>query len=254
MPIQLIARPLNFLQMISPRLVNQQRLGSDRFTPITVTSRIARLATMASVALTFSLSSGAAGAEEAKVAPKVDAAKGQQIVAQVCAACHGADGNSGIPVNPKLAGQHPDYITKQLYNFKVKTGAKEAERVNPVMAAFAGNLSDEDVRNVAAYLSAQKPKLGDAKNKDTIELGQKIYRGGIADKNVPACAGCHSPNGAGIPAQYPRLAGQHADYTVSQMNAFRSGQRHNSAQMMGVAAKLSDREIAAVSDYIAGLR
>jgi cbb3-type cytochrome c oxidase subunit III len=202
----------------------------------------------------FAVVSTNVSAQEPKAPIKVDAAKGGQIYAQVCAACHGADGNSAITANPKLAGQHPDYIAKQLYNFKVKTGAKEAERVNPVMAAFAGNLSEEDVRNVAAYLAAQKPKLGSAKEKDLVELGQKIYRGGIADKNVPACAGCHSPNGAGIPAQYPRLSGQHADYTESQMNAFRLGQRKNSAQMMGVAAKLSDREIKAVSDYIAGLR
>ena len=187
-------------------------------------------------------------------AEKIDVAKGQQIVTQVCASCHAADGNSGIPANPKLAAQHPDYLAKQLHNFKVKTGAKEAERGNAVMAAFAAGLSDSDIRNVSAYLGAQVLKPSVAKSKDTVELGQKIYRGGIAEKGVPACAGCHSPNGAGIPAQYPRLGGQHAEYTESQLVAFRGGVRKNNAQMMTISARLSDLEMKAVSDYIAGLR
>ncbi len=192
-------------------------------------------------------------ANEPAAAPKVDINKGSQIVTQVCAACHGADGNSTAPANPKLAAQHPDYIYKQLSNFKVKPGAKTAERENAIMAGFAGALSEEDMRNVAAYMGQQKAKPGAAKNKDTLELGQKIYRGGIAEKNVPACAGCHSPNGVGIPAQYPRLAGQHAEYTESQLTAFRGGVRKNSVQMMAISARLSDLEIKAVSDYIAGL-
>ena len=187
-------------------------------------------------------------------AEKIDLAKGQAIMSQVCAACHAADGNSGMPANPKLAAQHPDYIAKQLHNFKVKPGAKEAERANAVMAAFAAGLSDSDIRNVSAYLGAQTLKPAVAKSKDTIALGQKIYRGGIAEKGVPACAGCHSPNGAGIPAQYPRLGGQFAEYTESQLVAFRSGARKNNAQMTGISARLSDLEMKAVSDYIAGLR
>jgi cbb3-type cytochrome c oxidase subunit III len=191
--------------------------------------------------------------QSALAAPKVDINKGSQIVTQVCAGCHGADGNSAAPANPKLAGQHQEYIYKQLSNFKVKPDAKTAERENAVMAGFAGALSEEDMRNVAVYFAAQKPKLSAAKNKETLELGQKIYRGGIAEKNVPACAGCHSPNGSGIPAQYPRLSGQHADYTESQLVAFRSGARKNNAQMTGVSSRLSDKEIKAVSDYIAGL-
>ena len=187
-------------------------------------------------------------------AGKVDLAKGQQIATQVCAACHGADGNSASPANPKLAGQHADYLYKQLQNFKAKQGAKEAERANAVMAGFASQLSDQDMRNVAAHYASQKLKPSAAKNKDVIELGQKIFRGGVAQKNVPACAGCHSPNGAGIPAQYPRLAGQFAEYTEAQLAGFRQGTRKNSEQMTSISARLSDVEIKAVSEYIAGLR
>ena len=185
---------------------------------------------------------------------KADVAKGQQIASQVCAACHGADGNSASPANPKLAGQHADYLYKQLANFKVKQGAKEAERANAVMAGFAAQLSDQDMRNVSAYYASQKLKPAAAKNKDVVELGQKIFRGGIAQKNVPACAGCHSPNGAGIPAQYPRLAGQFSEYTEAQLVSFREGARKNSEQMTAIAARMSDVEVKAVSEYIAGLR
>jgi cytochrome c553 len=195
-----------------------------------------------------------AGAALAQAPAKPDPAKGQQIAAQACAACHGADGNSTSPSNPKLAGQHADYLYKQLQNFKVKPGAKEAERANAVMAGFAASLSDADMRNVAAWYASQKLKPSAARNADTVELGQKIWRGGIAAKSVPACAGCHSPNGAGIPAQYPRLGGQYADYTEAQLVAFRQGVRKNSAQMTSIAARMSDAEIKAVSDYIAGLR
>ncbi len=187
-------------------------------------------------------------------AAKVDLARGQEISSQVCAACHAADGNSPTPANPKLAGQHADYIYKQLADFKVKEGAKEAQRANAVMAGFAGMLSEQDMRNVSAFLSRQTLKPAAASNKDIVELGQKIYRGGIASKNVPACAGCHSPNGAGIPSQYPRLAGQFADYTDAQLVAFRQGVRKNSEQMHAIAARMSDVEIKAVSEYIAGLR
>ncbi len=193
-------------------------------------------------------------AQEAKGGPaKPDAAKAQAIVTQVCAACHGADGNSTSPANPKLAGQHPEYLYKQLKEFKAADG-KPAARANPIMAGFAGQLSDADMRNLAAYYAGQKLKPAAAKQKDIVALGQKIYRGGIADKNVPACAGCHSPNGAGIPAQFPRLAGQYADYTEAQLVGFRQGARKNSLQMSSISAKLSDVEIKAVSDYVAGLR
>lgn len=187
-----------------------------------------------------------AAAPEATAKP--DPAKGQAISQQVCGACHTADGSRGSPANPIIAGQHPEYLVKQLQEFKA------GKRNNPVMKGFASTLSDEDMRNVAAFYAGKNAKPGFAKDKELVRLGERIYRGGIAEKSVPACAGCHSPNGAGIPAQYPRLAGQHGDYTEAQMNAFRSGLRANSAQMMTIAARLSDREIKAVSDYIAGLR
>ncbi len=186
---------------------------------------------------------------------KGDPAKAQQIVTQVCVACHATDGNSTIPANPVLAGQHPEYAYKQLVNFKPQ-GGKPAERNNGVMAGMVANLSDDDMKNLAAYFAVQKVKPRAARDATLAKQGESIYRGGVAGKGVPACAGCHAPNGAGMPAQFPRLAGQHAEYTSAQLKAFRSGQRANdAAQMMrGVAAKMSDQEIAAVSEYIAGLR
>jgi cytochrome c553 len=185
---------------------------------------------------------------------KPDLAKGQQTAANLCAACHLADGNSNSPANPKLAAQHPEYLAKQLYNFKVKPGAKEAERANAVMAGFAAQLTDADIVNVSAFYASQKLKPASAKNKEYIELGQKIYRGGIASKGVAACAACHGPTGSGLPAQFPRLGGQWAEYTEAQLVAFRQGIRKNNAQMSAIAGRMSDLEIKAVSDYIAGLR
>ena len=183
-----------------------------------------------------------------------DLAKGKTTAATVCAACHMPDGNSVIAQNPILAGQHAAYLEKQLYNFKLKAGAKEPERNNAIMLGFASILSDEDIRNIAAFYAAQKANNASAKRKDLIVLGAKIYRSGLPEKGLPACAGCHSPNGAGIPSQYPRLSGQHADYTATQLTSFREGVRKNNVQMTQVAAKMNDREIKAVSDYIAGLR
>lgn len=199
----------------------------------------------------FAVATSAAWAQGAAV--KADPAKGQQL-SQTCAACHGADGNSTAPANPKLAGQHADYLYKQLVNFVPKQGAKEAERANAIMAGFAATLSDEDRRHLSAWFASQPLKPSAARNKDLVELGQKIYRSGIAEKQIPACAGCHGPAGAGIPAQYPRLGGQWAEYTESQLTQFRGGQRKNSAQMTTISARMSDREIKAVADYIAGLR
>lgn len=186
---------------------------------------------------------------------KGDAAKGQAIAAKVCAACHGPDGNSPLPVNPSLAGQHPEYLYKQLDNFKPKAG-KPAERGNAVMMGMAIPLSDDDMKNVAVYYATQSPRPRAARDHELVKQGELIYRGGIAAKSVAACASCHSPNGAGMPAQYPRVAGQHAEYTAAQLKAFRGGERKNDPNnmMRAVAAKLSDREIAAVSEYIAGLR
>ena len=192
----------------------------------------------------------AAHAPAAAPAPaaKPDLVQGGAKFTAVCAACHGADGNSGIPANPKLAQQHPEYLVKQLQEFKA------GKRASPVMQGFAAQLSDADMKNVAYWAASQKAKAGFAKDKDLVGLGERIYRGGIADRQVAACAGCHSPNGAGVPAQYPRLSGQHADYIAAQLTAFREGGRKNSPQMTQVAAKLNDREIKAVADYIAGLR
>lgn len=188
--------------------------------------------------------------------PKVDVAKGQQIAAGACAACHGPDGNSIGPANPKLAGQIPEYLAKQLANFRPGQDNKPAERPNNVMAAFAAALSPEDMRNVAAFYAGQKLVPDTARDKKTIELGQRIFRGGIADKGVPACAGCHGPTGTGIPAQYPLLGGQYGAYVEAQLRAFRAGERANdpNRMMRMTAARLSDAEIRAVADYIAGLR
>ena len=122
------------------------------------------------------------------------------------------------------------------------------------MAPMANHLSEQDMRDIAWFVGAKKVKTGFAKEKDLVALGEKIYRGGVGERSIPACAGCHSPNGAGIPAQYPRLGGQHADYVSTQLVAFRDGVRLNAPTMNGVASRLNDREIKAVSDYIAGLR
>ncbi|NJM32701.1 MAG: cytochrome c4 [Limnobacter sp.] len=179
--------------------------------------------------------------------------QGGQIASAQCAACHGAEGNSAAPTYPKLAGQHADYLYKQLKNFKIAEGADKALRENAIMAGFAAGLSEQDMRNVAAYFAAQKTEPGFAGNKATLAQGQAIYQGGIAEKGVPACAACHSPNGAGIPAQYPRLGGQHAEYTSAQLTAFREGLRTNSEPMITITSRLSDAEIKALADYIAGL-
>jgi cytochrome c553 len=183
----------------------------------------------------------------ASPAAKPDLAKGEASYTAVCAACHSPDGNSVIPVNPKLAQQHPEYLVKQLQEFKA------GKRVNAIMAGMSAALSDADMKNIAYWVGSKKATPGAAAEKDLLLLGERIYRGGIMDRKVPACAGCHSPNGAGIPAQYPRLSGQHADYAVAQLTGFRDGARANSVQMTEIAAKMNDREIKAVAQYIAGL-
>ncbi|MDH4393512.1 MAG: c-type cytochrome [Aquabacterium sp.] len=207
----------------------------------------AHAATAASAVLlsaVFALPAVAAGAP---AAPKPDLAKGQEKAA-TCMACHTADGTRGLPANPILKAQHTEYLVKQLTEFK------SGKRANAIMMGMAATLTPEDMFNVAAFYNSKPPVPGAARNKDTVALGEKIYRGGIAAKQVPACAGCHAPSGAGLPAQNTRLGGQHAEYTESQLVAFRSGARANSAQMMAISARLSDAEIKAVSDYVAGLR
>ena len=202
------------------------------------------------------MSFSVAWANEEKAPAAADPAKGSTLYSNgdpsrgilACVACHGAAGNSTITQNPKLAGQHEAYIQKQLHNFK------GPDRNNAIMTGIAKALGEDDVRNIAAFLEQQKPAPGSARNKNTVDLGKKIYRAGIAEKHVPACAGCHGPNGAGIPAQYARIAGQHQDYTIAQLTNFRTGTRANSAQMTAVGKRMSDEEMQAVAVYIAGLK
>src|SRR5213078_3072164 len=203
--------------------------------------------------LSFAVCAGPLAAAEP--AAKPDSVNGQSIAAKVCAACHGADGNSPTSANPKLASQVPEYLQKQLANFKAAAG-KRAERENPIMGGMVAALSSEDMRDVAAYYAAQRTKPGAVKNRDAFALGRKIWRGGDMTKGLPACAACHGATGAGLPVQYPRLAGQYAEYTEAQLKAFRSGERRNDANkmMQAIAARMSDPEIRAVADYIAGLR
>jgi cytochrome c553 len=179
-----------------------------------------------------------------------DPAKAQSIANQICAACHGADGNSPLSMNPSLAGQHPEYLFKQLNEFK------SGNRNNAVMMGMVAGLSAEDMRNLSAYYAAQRLSEAAAKDKDLVAQGRKLFRGGNLATGVAACAGCHSPNGAGIPSQYPRLAGQHPEYVVAQLKAFRAGERANDTNnmMRAVAARLTDKEIAAVAEYLSGLR
>ena len=175
-------------------------------------------------------------------------ASAEQTVKNVCSACHGTDGNSAIALNPKLAGQHPEYLLKQLTNFK------EGKRVNVVMSGIAGALSTAEMQDLAKYFADQKQTLGKAKSNGAGSLGEKIYRGGIAATGVPACAACHGANGAGIPKQYPRLSGQYADYNLQQLRTLRTGERANAPMMMTIAAKMTDAEMQAVADYMQGLR
>jgi len=226
-------------------------------------SQISKLTGFLAIALIlgFGLSIGVKAEESAPAAqaapskPVIDPAAGEALYnggdatrgVVACITCHGPKGQSAVGTWPKLAGQHAAYIAKQLRNFK------EGTRANAIMMGMAMPLTDQDMANIGAYLAKQTPSQGVAQNKDTIELGQSIYRGGIASKGVPACAACHSPNGAGIPAQYPLLSGQWADYTSAQLAAFHDGIRLNGPMMNTIAGKLSEKEMKAVADYMAGL-
>lgn len=202
--------------------------------------------TMAMVAIAGVMAASSALAE---TTAKGDPAKAQQIATTVCVACHNADGNSTAPANPKLAGQHPEYLNKQLVNFK------SGERKSAIMAGMVAALSPEDMKNLGAYFGGNKPAAGTANDKNLVALGQKIYKGGNQSSGVPACTSCHGPNGAGIPVQFPRLGGQHAEYTLAQLTLFRSGERANDAakMMRTIAAKMTDQEMKAVAEYISGL-
>jgi len=200
-----------------------------------------------------------APAAEAKAAapakPKVDVAAGETLYNSgdatrgvvACITCHGPKGQSAVATWPKLSAQHAAYTAKQLKNFK------EGTRVNAIMMGMSMPLTEQDMINIGTFLSQQAPSQGVAQSKEALDLGKSIYGGGIASKGVPACAGCHSPNGAGIPAQYPRQGGQWAEYSYNQLVGFREGTRKNSTQMTTIATKLSDQEMKAVSDYMAGL-
>jgi cytochrome c553 len=174
----------------------------------------------------------------------------KKIVTNLCIACHGIDGNSPLPANPNLSGQHAGYITKQLMQFK------NGERDNAVMKGMVANLTEQDMINLGSYFEQQKQNLLFAKSNGENSLGEKIYRAGVATKGLPACASCHGPAGYGIPDLYPRLNSQHAAYTISQLNAFRLETRMNDNAMMmrTIAQKLTDKEMNAVADYIQGLR
>jgi cytochrome c553 len=220
------------------------------------TAAMTRSVFLAVLALSGASAFAADAAPASSPVPKIDPAKGASLYdtgdnargLPACVTCHGAGGNSTIVANPRLAGQPRTYLHKQLVDFTTPN------RVQPVMTLYAKMLSDEEKNNIAAYLATQAPKQGAARNKDSIELGRKIYRGGIADRGVAACGSCHGATGSGMPAQYPRLAGQHQDYTLAQLQAFKSGGRHNSPQMATLAKRMSDEEMKAVSDYVAGLK
>ncbi len=200
------------------------------------------------LALSSLLASSAFAADTKKAPALAEKSATDKTVQTVCAACHAADGNSVISLNPKLAGQHADYLLKQLSNFK------DGSRTNSVMAPQVANLSTDDMKNLAHYFSSQKINLAKAKSNGAGSLGEKIYRGGIAATGVPACASCHGANGAGLPKQFPRLAAQHADYTLAQLRTFRTGERANAPMMTAIAAKMTDAEMQAVADYMQGLR
>ncbi len=217
------------------------------------TSGMKRVGAAVSLLVGLSVSSVTFAAGDAKSAAKPDLKRGQELAGQICASCHGGDGNSPLGVNPKLASQHYAYLLKQLKNFKAVDG-KPAERANAVMAGFAAQLTEADMMAVAAFYAGQNMVLATSTDKELAEAGQDLFRGGDASRGLPACSGCHGPTGAGIPGQYPRLSGQHAEYTRNQLTAFRQGTRTNNTAMAQIAAKLSDKEIAALADFISGLR
>jgi cytochrome c553 len=190
---------------------------------------------------------GAAASAAPEAVAKPDTERGKQIASTACAACHGADGNSTVPANPVLAGQHGDYIAAQLAAFKAGT------RPSPIMQGMAAALSPEDMSNIGAYFEMQKPAGMAARDKALAERGQQIWRGGIRATSLPACAACHGAAGHGIPAQYPRLAGQYADLSFGWLKAFASGARPHGV-MGPVALKMSEADMKAVSEYAAGLR
>lgn len=211
---------------------------------------------LAAMALAGLVTGFAPAAAQQGGAAKPDLAKAKQIAETVCAACHGADGNSAVPANPNLAGQGAEYISRQLDHFK------SGVRPNAIMQPIAATLTPADMVALGIFYSQQKPKPGAARDPKLVAAGQSLFRGGDAATGVPACSACHLPTGAGIPVNFPRLAGQHADYTAAQLKAFKSGERANDPGnkdtqgriMTTIAQRMTEAQMKAVADFAAGLR
>lgn len=215
------------------------------------------VAAFATVAALAAMGPTRAFAEEAKAGAEPDLARAKQLVSQVCAACHGPDGNSPTPAYPSIAAQPADYITVQLAHFK------SGVRPNPIMQPIAATLSDADMRALGAFMAQQKARGDTAKDRNSVMIAQTLYRAGDAETGLPACASCHGPDGAGVPKNYPRIGGQHADYTYAQLKAFKAGERGggehaakdpNGSIMATIASRLTDAQMKALADYTAGLR
>ncbi|WP_300088174.1 c-type cytochrome [uncultured Nitrosomonas sp.] len=205
--------------------------------------------TVAAIALTFS------GFVSAEAPAAGDVEKGKEIAAGICAGCHNPDGNSAIPIYPILAGQYPGYLAKQLHDFKAAEG-ETAKRDNQIMAPMAATLSEDDIANLAAFYSQQKPQSGPVTDASLVKAGERLYQGGNLENSIPACSSCHSPDGQGIPPHYPKINGQHPGYTLSQLQAFRQGTRKNdtNSAMQTIVSRMSEQEMKAVSEYIATLK
>lgn len=203
--------------------------------------------------VTTAMLAGAAVSCAAAAAPlKGDPEKGKQIASQVCLACHGVDGNGTEPTNPefpKLAGKQPEYLLKQLKDFKA------GKRKNEIMAGMVANLTPDDMANLSLYYAGQKAKPGVVKNPALVAQGKKIYMDGNPDAGVPACAGCHEPDASGY-GFFPHLAGQHTEYTFLQLKRFNTGERDNDKglAMQSVTAKMTEQEMKAVAEYLAGVQ
>lgn len=207
-------------------------------------------------AVWLALAAGPSPAQPQNAPAKPDLAKATQTAQTICAACHGADGNSAVAANPNLAAQGAQYTSRQLQKFK------DGTRPSAIMQPIAQSLSPQDMVALGIYFSQQKAKGGAARDPKLVAAGQTLYRAGDSASGLPACAACHSPNGAGIPKNFPRLSGQYADYTYAQLMAFKAGQRGNDPAgkdvegriMAQVAARMTDTQMKALADYTAGLR
>ena len=237
----------------------KHKAGTQRRTELRTELRTdarSRLSLAAAVSVAVMALAGMPAVFAAEATAKPDLAKARQIVDTVCAACHGTDGNSTASINPNLAGLGAEYITRQLQHFK------SGVRASAVMGAMGTNLAPEEMVALGIYYNQQKPKGGTAKDPTLVKSGQAIFRGGVASTGVPACSACHGPIGAGVPKNYPRLGGQHADYTYAQLKAFKSGERGADKEgkdvqgriMADIARKMNDEQMKALADYAGGLR